>query len=179
MTSGRFPVGLLLVAVAFGAVVAASVGVTAYAIRPVPTTLPAVATPSVADLTGPGAVNRRSFVARVPVTWDVTQTTYGFSANDPDGGIVSLTSYRGEREAVCAEQSSYASPPPDATREAVLSFDGSDSIGRRWTKDSTQISIWCFSRGVDTWVANAYYQASDDAALHAAMAGLASSWRWR
>jgi hypothetical protein len=132
----------------------------------------------VSDLTGPGAINRRDFVARLTGTWKVTSSSTGVYASSDDGTL-SVSTLKGDLQTVCAKEMSYGRPPADAVDEQPLSFDGSESIGKRWVKDGTTQSYWCFSRGTQVWVVKVFYSEKLIPGWQSTMRDLAASWRWR
>jgi hypothetical protein len=132
----------------------------------------------VSDLTGPGAINRRDFVARLAGTWKVTSSSAGVYASSDDGTL-SVSTEKGDLQTVCAKEMSYGRPPADAVDEQPQSFDGSESVGKRWVKDGTAQSYWCFSRGTQVWVVKVFYSEKLVDRWHATMRDLAASWRWR
>ena len=178
MTRDPWRVGAALVCAVLLGLVVTGIAATAYAIRPTATTLPALAESTVSDLTGPGAMNRRDFVARLNGAWKITSSSSGVSASG-DNGTLSISPEKGELQAGCDKEMSYGRPPADAVAEQSLTFDGSASVGRRWVTDGTAQSYWCFARGTQVWVIKAFYSEKLVAAMHATVSDLAASWRWR
>jgi hypothetical protein len=158
--------------------VVTGISTTAYAIRPSATTLPALAESTISDLTGPGAINRRDFVAQLRGAWKITSPSSGVYASG-DAGTLSISPEKGELQAVCDKEMSYGRPPASVVEERSLSFDGSASVGRRWVTDGTAQSYWCFARGTQVWVIKAFYSEKLLDAMHATVSDLAASWRWR
>jgi hypothetical protein len=178
VTRDPWRVGAALVCAVLLGLVIAGTAATAYAIRPTATTLPALAQSTVADLTGPGAINRRDFVARLAGTWKITSSSTGVYASGDDGTL-SVSTDKGDPRTVCAKEISYGHPPTGAKDEEPVSFDGSASVGKRWVTDGTAQSYWCFSRGTQVWVIKAFYGEKLVDQWHQTVRDLAASWRWR